>query len=298
MKFFSSQSKSSEQKTQDSDVAEPEIEMLSETQAKLGNNTDTFTKTESHVEPAPATVPVKKTRDKSLYKALLSGLYDGVLIFDSHGHLIEYNKRAELFFGYDENEFWDMHCNALIAAVSDKVLNQIRAHVSSGRFTVVNAACTRKDGTTFPAEIAISSINFINDGDLVFSVRNLERKEKARQKRELGVEALQYAQSGIIVCTFEGMIEFVNPSFVNILGFKEEKDVLQHFIGDFCTSHKSAVALIKIPSTHGTWLGKLELSTALGSIRHVLATSSLTHKKRGSDARIIMTMTPLPEAIV
>jgi len=142
----------------------------------------------------------EKLRDRSLFKALLSGLYDAVLVFDTRGFVIESNKRAEQFFGYGESEMWNLPCDKLFSAVNARILTKIRTYAEAGRFMVVNAMCARKDGSTFPAEIAISRINLLNDGDLIFSIRNLERREKARERHEMELDALQYAGAATVVC--------------------------------------------------------------------------------------------------
>lgn len=249
-------------------------------------------------KPVPADPATKeRVKDRSLYEALLTGLYDGVLIFDARGYVIGSNKRAQQFFGYDPTELWNMACDQLIPALSIRVLLKIKNYAESGRFTVVNASCTRKDGSTFPSEIAISRINLLNEGDLILSIRNLERREKARQRHELELEALRWAGSGIIVCDLSGMIEYANPAFIHLLRFQEEKDVLKRFIGEFCTSYEAANALLHSPSAQCSWEGKLEIRTADDKSLEVLAVASISDKQHDNKAFLVVTLTPLPTII-
>jgi PAS domain-containing protein len=179
-----------------------------------------------------------------------------------------------------------------------RVLSKLRTYANAGRFTVVNATCTRKDGTTFPAEIAVSQINLLNEGDFIFSIRNLERREKARERHEMEIDALEYAGAGIVVCRADGLIAFANPAFVRLLRLAESKDVLNHFIGDFCTSYEAANALMKTPSAHGSWFGRLELRVATGETVETLATATQSQRKKEGAANIVLTLTPLPKAVV
>lgn len=247
--------------------------------------------------PSTAAANAKKGRDISLYRNLLAGLYDGLLIMDSKGNITGSNQRAEFFLGYSEQELWGMQSEELIIGINAKVLYKLQANAESGRFTMVNGTCKRKDGTTFPAEIAISRVRMFNEGDLIFSIRNIERKEKSREHREMSVEAIRYAGAGILVCSTEGIIEFVNPAFLKLMNVDDEHEVLKHTIGDFCPSYEGINAMIHAPSTHGIWVGNLELVTPKGTKREVSVTAALSQIRRGGIQRLILTMTPVPKSI-
>ncbi len=238
-----------------------------------------------------------KARDISLYKSLLGGLYDGVLILDAKGGVIASNRRAEQFLGYTEQELWGMQCEELVVGINTRVLYKLHAHAEEGRFTVVNGTCKRKDGTSFPAEIAISRIRLLNEGDLIFSIRNIERREKVREQRGLEEEAVRSTGAGVAVCSIEGAIEFANPAFLKILGQPNEQEVIKHMIGDFCSSYEQVNTMMHAPSPQGNWLGTLELVTPKGLKREVLVTAALSQLHRGATSRIVLTMIPLPKAV-
>lgn len=237
-------------------------------------------------------------KDRDLFRSLLSGLYDGILIVDSKGYLIQSNQRARDFFGYTEEEMWNIKCNQLIPTLNSKVLFKIQSHVADGRFTIVNASCKRKDETQFPAEIAISSIHLVNDGDLIFSVRNCERRNKARYRHQLQDDALEYAGAGVIACTGDGFIEYANPAFLKMIMAEKEQDVLQRCIGDFCRDTGPVGELMRVPSQYGAWYGCLNLKTIRGASLRVQATSALAekHSRKKGKRTLIVTMTMIPDA--
>ncbi len=252
-------------------------------------------------EPQPAPQPASgssgKAREIALYQALLSGLYDGVLILDAKGHVIASNRRIEQFTGYSEAELWNMPCDQLIAAMTPRVLAKITAYIEAGRFTVVNAECRRKDGTPFSAEIAISRIHFLQPGDFVFSIRNLDRREKARLRHELEIDALRHAGAGMAVCSLEGMIEYANPAFVRLLNVPGEKDLLSQRLDDVCVAPEAAAALRRETAAHGFWYGRLDLRTLDGVVRPVIATTGLSPAKQAAPARLVLTLTDVPGTI-
>jgi PAS domain S-box-containing protein len=253
------------------------------------------------VQPVAPTQPGLSERNKAheitLYKSLLSGLYDGILIFDAKGSVIGSNQRAELFLGYTETEVWGMACQDLVAGINTRMLHKLHEHAQSGRFTVVSATCKRKDGTTFPAEIAISRIRLLQEGDLIFSIRNLERREKAREGREMSDEAVRGSGAGIAICSTDGIIKFVNPALLKLLDMPDEATVLRRMIGDFCTSDESVRAMIHSPSAQGVWQGTIELRTPKGLCRKVLLVAALSAGRHGAAPHLVLTMIPLPMAM-
>lgn len=257
------------------------------------------------VEPAKPVVPpapgqgASRTADISLYKNLMGGLHDGVLIFDEKGSVIGSNPRAGHYLGYTEQELWGMPCEELVVGFDSRLLYQLRANAEAGRFTVVNANCKRKDGGTFPAEIAISRMHLLSQGDFIFSIHKVDRREPAPEARppSLADEAVRSAGTGIVVCNQEGTIEFANPAFLKILRLDQEQAVLKHLIADFCNSYELVDAMLHAPSTQGAWLGVLKLTTPAGGSCDVLVTSALGPDRSGGEPRLVLTMTPLPKAI-
>jgi PAS domain S-box-containing protein len=227
---------------------------------------------------------------------LLGGLYDGVLVLDPKGVVIASNHRAEQFLGYSEQELWGMSCEELIVGINARVLHKLHTHAEAGRFTVVNGTCKRKDATSFPSEIAISRIRFFNDGDLIFSIRSIERREKVREQRELEEVAIRSAGAGIVVCSIEGAIEFVNAAFVKLLNLASEQEVIKHMIGDFCTSYEQVNTMMHAPSSQGNWQGTLELVNPKGAKREVMCIAALSQAHRGAASRIVLTVIPLPKS--
>lgn len=236
------------------------------------------------------------SRDRALYQELLSGLYDAVVIVDPKGIVIGSNPRTEKLFGHTPDDLWNMPCGQLIPAMAPTVLTKIRSHVESGRFTMVNAACTRKDGTTFPAEIAINRLNLFNEGDLLFSVRSIERRLMAQDRKDIEAEVMEHAGAGIVVCTEEGLIECVNPAFLRLVQVAEDKDVLRRFMGEFCSTHEAGMTLLlKQPAGTSMWVGRVLLATSRDRTAEVLATSVRTPPLKGEHVRIVLTFTPIPK---
>lgn len=234
---------------------------------------------------SPGTKQAQFVRDRSLYQTILGGLYDAVLIVDPKGYVIGSNKRTELVFGMPEHELWQMACTKLVSGLSPMVLGKIRDHVANGRFMVMTATCIKNDGTLIPTEIACSRINFINDYDLLLSIRNNER-------HELENEALRHTYAGLMVCNYDGMIEYVNPTLLRMLNYAEDHEMQKHFLGDFCASLQAAEMILRAPSESTSWIGQISLLSAKGQMVNVMASSIACPPRQDGQRRVIITLIP------
>jgi PAS domain S-box-containing protein len=245
---------------------------------------------------APDKGKKKNPRDTKLFKSLLSSLYDAVLIVDLKGTVIESNPRAEKFFEYTQAELWNTHCSELIEAISTRVLNKIQQHAESGRFTVINVNCRRKNGSTFPAEIAVSKIHMLHEGDLIFSIRNLEKREKGKGEYEMELEGFRFAGAGLVLCNLDGLIECVNPAFIRLLQYDREDEVENSNLRDFCQQPEVVDEFLKPGSKEGAWIGRLKMRSGKGWDREFIATAVQSSYKEG--LHFILTMTPVPKQII
>lgn len=163
---------------------------------------------------------------KSLYRQLMAGLYDALLVTDPNGHLIELNPRATEYFLCKQEEVWDKPVATLIPGVTAQMVNRIRKGLDDARHIMLDAKCQRKDGSWFAAEVTISVIDLINSGDLVFTVRDTERRRKQWQALRSKANAFENAQSACFVCDGEHVFRAVNAAFLKMFGAAGQETVL------------------------------------------------------------------------
>ena len=78
------------------------------------------------------------------------------------------------------------------------MVGRIRKGLDESRHIMLDAKCLRFDGSAFVAEVTISVIDLINSGDLVFTVRNTERRRKQWQSLKSKANAFDNAQSAFV----------------------------------------------------------------------------------------------------
>lgn len=219
---------------------------------------------------APADAAGKPTAyrqdHKSLYKQLLRGLYDAVLVTDPKGHVIDGNSRVQDAFQYDQSEVWDMGIGKLVPGITAQLLERVRQGLAENRHVLIDARCIRKDGSAFPAEVAISSIDLINEGDMVFSVRNVERRKRQSQLLRSLQNALANDLAAVAVCDREGKITFASQSLRAMWGCAKDEEIIGKPLIALWPNDPQAGEPVRRALAGERWLGELKATGSDGRV--------------------------------
>jgi PAS domain S-box-containing protein len=127
----------------------------------------------------------------SAYQRLLQSIYDAVLITDSEGAVMDCNQRAVEFLKYSETELLELSVTRFICGVDGSVLASIRKNLLEHRYTLIEGTCRRKDGATFPSEIAVNRLDLDPSGRLCFFIRDISIRKRAQDALEEAVVRLE-----------------------------------------------------------------------------------------------------------
>ena len=164
---------------------------------------------------------------RSLFRQLLAGMYDAVLITDPNGHLLNLNERAKEYFRYDSDDILDSPIGRFIPGVTPAIVQRIRNGLDQARHMMLDANCLRKDGTVFPAEVTVSLVDLMNIGDLVFTVRSTERRRRQLDAFRTKENVCSIAQSALFACAPDGRFRWANTACLDMFGYESEDDLLK-----------------------------------------------------------------------
>ncbi len=179
---------------------------------------------------APLFVPKDR---KSLFRQFLAGMYDAVVITDPNGHIIEINPRAEEYFGHSQDEVIDRSISFFIPGLSSEIVQRIRKGLEDDRHMMIDANGLNKDGSKFACEVTVSIIDLMDPGDLVFTVRNVERRRKVRAMLRSKENAFHASHSALFCCEADGRIAEANDEFLGMFDLKDEDEARRHLFSDF-----------------------------------------------------------------
>jgi len=166
---------------------------------------------------------------KSLYRQIIGGLYDALLVTDPNGHILQLNPRVGDYFQYTEGELMDKTISAVLPDVSARMLARIRTDLAgAARHAVFDSVCLRKDGSQFLGEVSVSLIDLLSKKDLMFVVRNCEPRRKQIEQLRSYCNAFKCSLSAVFVCDAARIYRSVNAAFLKMFGLESDAHVVGH----------------------------------------------------------------------
>lgn len=211
---------------------------------------------------------------RSLFRQFLGGMYDAVVITDPNGHILDLNPRATEHFGYEFDEALDQPVSLLVPSLQTAVVQRIRHGLDDERHVLVSANGRTRDGVKFACEVAVSMIDLMNPGDLVFTIRNIERRRVAMNALRARSAAFALTRDSLFVCDAEGRFRDANPAFFERVGWKSEEELRRHALTDLWPDRKLAAALKSALDGERT-------TACVDGVTFVLAPDAVGRKIRG-----------------
>ena len=164
---------------------------------------------------------------KSLFRQFLAGMYDAVVITDPNGHILEINPRTVEYFGREADEVLDSPVSVFIPGLKQDVVARIRRGLEGDHHVVIDANAVHRDGHKIACEVAVSSIDLMNPGDLIFTIRNVERRRAYMNAFRAKANAFQISQTALFSCDPDGKVCECYETFVLMFGLKDVEEARQ-----------------------------------------------------------------------
>lgn len=171
----------------------------------------------------------KREEAEKRFRKLAEMAMEAIIITDSKGKIIFWNKAAEELFGYKKGEIIEKEITTIIPSWGKKYINEHLAKVKE-------EIMIRNDGKEFLAEISLTSWKSDNKYFFGYIIRDITEKKKAEE--EIRKLADLYYSIGMIINgsdTIEDLCnrllnsikEVIEVDMVNIYIFDEKRNVLQ-----------------------------------------------------------------------
>ena len=130
--------------------------------------------------------------------AILDGIYDGVILTDPNGVVNDFNKRVCDYFDYPAERIKTMNIMDLISGLDKKYLKTVEDTLRNEHRLFIEGFCKRKDGSVFPADIAVSVIVQGDKPTLAYFIRNISTRVKTEEMLAMAVRIIEL-ENGITV---------------------------------------------------------------------------------------------------
>lgn len=203
---------------------------------------------------------------ESKFQQLLQSIYDAALITDISGQIIDSNARAVEFLLYEKDALAQLMLFDIVSGADETLISTLSNNLENERFTLIQAYCIRSDGSFFPAEIAVNKLVFGEETNLCFFVRDITLRKQAEEMLYTEHQAIRNAANGIAVADMAARMEYVNPAFARMWGYKGTRDALQQDARLFFSDEERAGRMIEaVINQHENWSGKIMARRADGS---------------------------------
>ena len=237
---------------------------------------------------------VKKTQNalresKERFHGIANSARDAIILVDEQAVVTYWNPAAEKIFGYTNKEVIGKTVHELVVPDSmckegkDRIATSVKTftHTGMGYFTVGNVELIgrRKDGSEFPAELAISPIKLRGKWNAVGIVKDVTKRKQAEQKlreAEQRYHALfNQAPLGVLVVDPEtaGFVEFNDIAHQQLDYSREEFEKIKIFDIEAAESPTQVKAHLTQMVQEGGGEFETRQKTKNGETRNVLVTT-------------------------
>jgi two-component system sensor kinase FixL len=132
----------------------------------------------------------------ALLRSILETVPDAMVVIDRDGHIVLFSTAAERIFGYAADELRGRNVNMLMPSpYRDAHDSYLRRYLETGERRIVGVGRIvvglRKDGSTFPMELAVGEVRHAHERLFTGFVRDLtERQQNEARMQELQFELL------------------------------------------------------------------------------------------------------------
>lgn len=212
---------------------------------------------------------IKDALGGSDFQALLQSIYDGALISDTSGNILDLNERLCHFLKCNRNNIIKTNIVSIIYGADVSLIEDLRTSLKENKYILIQAACIRTDEQLFPAEISVNQIELGQVTYFCFFVRDITIRREAEMRFRTGNTAIQNAAIGIATANLEGVVEYTNKALLNLWGIENEDALIGQNIRSFICDDDTADEIEQAISRGMSWRNDLVCETLNGSMFYV-----------------------------
>ncbi len=199
------------------------------------------------------------------FQQLFHSVYDGAVIAETNGRIVDSNSRAQDFLKQTREELCAMSITDVISGANAATLATLISTLDKDRFVLIQAYCNRKDGRIFPTEIAVNRLTVHGVQYLCMFIRDITWRRQAEDMLRTVHNAIQNTPTGIAIANRDTQIEYVNNAAARLWGRERREDLIGREVRSLFPEPAVAEAMIKAVSGGNSWTGEITVARPDGS---------------------------------
>ncbi|MES9859918.1 MAG: diguanylate cyclase [Candidatus Thiodiazotropha sp. LLP2] len=162
-------------------------------------------------------------------RTMTDSAQDAIISINHNGNVESWNPAAQRIFGYQEEDIIGQPIQDLIVTsqLNEGQVGGLSDYINNGKGQDVGAVIEQvgisRDGSEFPLEISIASMQLQNYYHSVCVIRDITIRKQAEQQLRLSHQVMASATDGIIITDSHKQIVSVNSAFTEITGYALEE---------------------------------------------------------------------------
>lgn len=195
-------------------------------------------------------------------RAILDNVVDGIITINDRGHIESFNQAAGFMFGYEPAEAIGKNLKLLVAhpfsGDSIQALNHFVGNNPVKMRQLQETVGRRKNGTTFPMELAFSEVHSYNQRLLIGIIRDITDRQQAEEMLRKQATLLDLANDAILVRDRDDRITYWNLGAERLYGWTKKEALGQYAHELLRTEFPPNIEEIDEKFLHdGYWKGEL-----------------------------------------
>lgn len=195
-------------------------------------------------------------------EAILNNAGEGIVTIDETGIIQSFNLAAESIFGYTADQLLGRNVSVLMPLPHSETHNDyleeyLRTDIAKVIGTGRRVQARRKDGDLIPIYLTVSKVQEGQNISFTGIMRDLSDEEKKDVELRQLSRAVEQSPVSIIITNAAGNIEYVNPRFYHITGYREDEVLGKNpsFLSSGQTSEEDHKEMWETISKGGIWRG-------------------------------------------
>ena len=204
-----------------------------------------------------------KENEQKMSKILETAL-DAVITIDSHGIVTNWNKQAEIIFGWSQEEILGKKLSNTIIPTQHRGAhdNGMKHFMKTGEGPVLNKRmemkAMRKNGREFDIELAITPIQTKDNTFFSGFIRDITYSNQAKGEIRKLSHVVEQSTNAVYITDLKGIIEYVNPRVAFLTGFQRSEVIgeIAHVFQDGVFSNEEQKQIWQAIKIGEKWIGR------------------------------------------
>ena len=160
---------------------------------------------------------------ESRFRAYMDQAADALFVHDSAGRILDVNRQACEILGYSREELLQLSFLDLETEIDFARVQSVWIGMTPGETYAVAGQQRRKDGSVLPVEVSVGCFDLDGQRQFVALSRDVSERQRNEETLRKLSQAVEHSPSMILITDPTGRVDYVNPSWEQVTGYRLEE---------------------------------------------------------------------------